>query len=466
MRHLLIAYSIVAFGSNGAGTWFGAFFIRTHDLTLTEVGAALGLIAGVSSLFGTLLGALATPWLVRRDRRWELWLPGLVYAAIVPAYMFLFYSNDIRLVYLALGFTSFAAAATVGAILSAMQSVLPAHLRAMGMALSMFAVSFVGAGAGPLLVGWTSDLLAPQLGTDSLRYALILGVAVMTCGIAHFFLAAKHQRRDLVSYSARWRRTPFSGKRAQVAIEQRWEHAGRLVGDEVSHPWDLDELAGRIHVLPGTLGRRTPHRLVPVPPDVEHRHRDRRNVGGLQSRAPDCPIPVDRGVEGVAVTEGSEIGFRIPRRNAGARKHGSQPCGAVRQQLIRRLATQEGPVVSRPGRLPGIAAHRRGERRGVRPRDDRERPYPVRVGGCRHPGEMSSPVVTHEVKTFPPEGIRHRQDIADQQFDPIRVHPGRTGAGRVSPLVRGAGAQTGLRERQELRAPGVPGLRKAVQEQH
>lgn len=63
----------------------------------------------------------------------------------------------------------------------------------------MFAVSFVGAGAGPLLVGWTSDLLAPQLGTDGLRYALILGVAVMTWGILHFFLAAKHQRRDLVS---------------------------------------------------------------------------------------------------------------------------------------------------------------------------------------------------------------------------------------------------------------------------
>ena len=87
----------------------------------------------------------------------------------------------------------------MGAILSAMQSVLPAHLRAMGMALAMFAVSFVGASAGPLLVGWTSDLLAPQFGSDSLRFALILGVAVMTWGIAHFFLAAKHQQRELVS---------------------------------------------------------------------------------------------------------------------------------------------------------------------------------------------------------------------------------------------------------------------------
>lgn len=199
MRHLLIAYSIVAFGSSGAGAWFGAFFMRTHDLTLTEVGVVLGLISGLSSLAGTLLGALGTPWLVRRDRRWELWLPGVVYAVIVPAYMFLFYSDDIELVYLALGFTNFAGAAIVGAILSALQSILPAHLRAMGMALSMFAVSFVGAGAGPLLVGWTSDLLAPQLGSDSLRYALIIGVAVVAWGIAHFFLAAKHQQRDLVS---------------------------------------------------------------------------------------------------------------------------------------------------------------------------------------------------------------------------------------------------------------------------
>lgn len=198
-RHLLIAYGIVSFGSSGVGAWFGAFFMRTHGLTLTEIGAVLGIVIGVSGLAGTLVGAIYSPMLVRRDRRWELWLPGVIYTISIPMFLYVFYADDIVPVFVVLGVASFAGATCVGAILSSMQSVLPAHLRAMGMALIMFAVNFIGAGAGPLLIGWASDLLEPEFGADSLRYALMIGVVVIGWGSLHFFLAARHQQRDLVS---------------------------------------------------------------------------------------------------------------------------------------------------------------------------------------------------------------------------------------------------------------------------
>ena len=197
--HILIAFGIVMFGGSGVGAWFGAFFMRTHQLSLSEVGAVVGLVVGLSGIAGTLLGAAYTPKLVRRDRRWELWLPGFVYALIVPTYMLVFYADDIMVVFVALGVASFGAAATAGAILSAIQSVLPAHLRATGMALLMFSSNFIGAGAGPLLVGWASDTMAPQFGDDSLRYAMMIGVLIIGWGTLHFFFAARHYQRDFVS---------------------------------------------------------------------------------------------------------------------------------------------------------------------------------------------------------------------------------------------------------------------------
>jgi NhaP-type Na+/H+ and K+/H+ antiporter len=55
-------------------------------------------------------------------------------------------------------------------------------------------------GFGPLGVGMASDYLQPQLGTDSLRYA-ILGVVVISTAWAavHFLLATKSIREDLAA---------------------------------------------------------------------------------------------------------------------------------------------------------------------------------------------------------------------------------------------------------------------------
>ena len=63
----------------------------------------------------------------------------------------------------------------------------------------MFASNLVGAGAGPLLVGYLSDALMPVLGDESLRWAMIISVTIIGWGAIHFFVAAKHLRNELVS---------------------------------------------------------------------------------------------------------------------------------------------------------------------------------------------------------------------------------------------------------------------------
>ena len=58
----------------------------------------------------------------------------------------------------------------------------------------------IGLGAGPWSVGMLSDFLAPSLGVDSLRYAMLylLPAALTLSGIC-FLLAARHLRQDMAA---------------------------------------------------------------------------------------------------------------------------------------------------------------------------------------------------------------------------------------------------------------------------
>ena len=199
MRHLLVAYAISSFGSTGIGAWLGAFLMRTHELTLTEVGSGVGLLVGVAALTGTLISAAFAPLLVKRDRRWELWWPSLAFGIAMPLYLVAFLADQVWLVFSLFALVNVIAYSSTGLIMTSVQSVLPGDARAMGIALIMFAAGLIGAGAGPLLVGYLSDIWTPTYGPDALRYALVIGVAFIAWGVVHFYLASRHLLDDLIS---------------------------------------------------------------------------------------------------------------------------------------------------------------------------------------------------------------------------------------------------------------------------
>jgi len=117
----------------------------------------------------------------------------------VPTWILTLYLDNIYLVVLMMAITITITTSFVALVLTSIQSVLPAHLRAMGMAAIMFATNLVGLGAGPVLIGLVSDALAPSLGAESLRYAMIISVLILAWAAIHFFVAAKHLRDELVS---------------------------------------------------------------------------------------------------------------------------------------------------------------------------------------------------------------------------------------------------------------------------
>jgi hypothetical protein len=74
------------------------------------------------------------------------------------------------------------------------------RMRATASAILFLILNIIGLGLGPFLVGMLSDYLAPTLGVDSLRYAMVYITPIaMFWSATHFFLASKTLRADLAA---------------------------------------------------------------------------------------------------------------------------------------------------------------------------------------------------------------------------------------------------------------------------
>ena len=76
------------------------------------------------------------------------------------------------------------------------QTLAPVRMRAMASALLLFVLNIIGLGMGPQAVGIMSDLLAPALGHESLRYALLISSSFYIWSAYHFWRRRNTARRS------------------------------------------------------------------------------------------------------------------------------------------------------------------------------------------------------------------------------------------------------------------------------
>lgn len=202
LRHLVLALSIGGFATYGLGQWIPAFFVRSHGLSLTQVGLWSGLTSGAGGIIGVLLGGWFAVRLIRRDERWELWFPAAGYAASIPFYLLTFLASSPWMALTAKFFAVFVASSAGGVALSALQSFAEPSRRATSVALVLFLSSFIGLGLGPLVIGVASEALAPTLGVSSLRYSLLFASCVFGWSAIHFLIAALSSNHDRVRSEA------------------------------------------------------------------------------------------------------------------------------------------------------------------------------------------------------------------------------------------------------------------------
>jgi predicted MFS family arabinose efflux permease len=175
-----------------------AFLMRSHGLTLSEVGVQYGLMSGVTGIIGLLsVGAIADR-LSGKDPRWLLGVVVALIFALLPfsVMAFLVQGSWTAVVFVALSYL--VQNAYLAPVIAAMHRLVPPQARATASAILLFFSATVGS-FGPVVTGMISDAYQAELGADSLARALLIVVPTghLFAGLIYLF-AALRLRKDIV----------------------------------------------------------------------------------------------------------------------------------------------------------------------------------------------------------------------------------------------------------------------------
>ena len=195
--HMAFGAALTAFVGYGVVSWVPSFLIRSHGLSTGEVGTWLGLILGIPGGIGIALGGYLADRLGARDARWNLWVVTVALLLGVPfslgVYLWPTATGALLFLILPVALGNFYQATTFAQT----QSLVQLRMRAVAAAILLFILNMIGLGLGPQVVGVLSDMLKPDYGDDSLRYALLICGFVNIWAAFHYYLAGRHLVADL-----------------------------------------------------------------------------------------------------------------------------------------------------------------------------------------------------------------------------------------------------------------------------
>ena len=195
--YLASATGLHVFCIYGLFNWAPSFLSRLHGMKNTEIGLSLGLLFGIGGGTGTFLGGILTDYFGKRDKRWYLKIPAYAIIISIPFAAGALFLQNTSLSLLCLGCCALLHGMYLGPSVAVAHRLVPASMRALTSAILFLVMNLVGLGFGPLVVGMISDLLAPALGTESLRWAMSIILVMSVASTTLFFVSAKRMVVDL-----------------------------------------------------------------------------------------------------------------------------------------------------------------------------------------------------------------------------------------------------------------------------
>ena len=197
-RHMSFAAALTAFVGYGFITWAPSFLTRSFGMGTGEIGTWFGLILGIPGGIGIALGGYLADRFGARDPKWFLWTTAAALLICVPLNIVVFFSTNSTTALLAMILPVLLGNFYQATTFSQTQGISALRMRAVAAGILLFIINIIGLGLGPQLVGILSDVLNPEYGDESLRWALLICSLVYVWAAMHYFIAGRHLSGDLV----------------------------------------------------------------------------------------------------------------------------------------------------------------------------------------------------------------------------------------------------------------------------
>ncbi|HEX8484483.1 hypothetical protein [Sphingomonas sp.] len=125
-----------------------------------------------------LAGGFVRDRLGARDRDWYARLPAICSLIALPLFAIGILSRSSTVAFLASGVPHRLVYVWLAPVVTAVQHLVPAHMRARASATFLLGNNLIGLGAGTMLLGTLSDAMPAQFGGEALRYAMLAGLGL------------------------------------------------------------------------------------------------------------------------------------------------------------------------------------------------------------------------------------------------------------------------------------------------
>ena len=197
-RHIALGAALNAFASYSISNWTASFMIRSHGMSTGELGTWLALIMGLGGAVGVFCGGMLADRLAPNDKRWHVWIPGIAGIIALPFIVSVYLVDGKYTALMCMIIPGILSNVYLGNALAMSHGLVGLRMRAMASAILFFILNIIGLGAGPWTIGMVSDYLSADLGSESLRYAMLYVLPFIAAwSIVHFFLAGRTLREDL-----------------------------------------------------------------------------------------------------------------------------------------------------------------------------------------------------------------------------------------------------------------------------